>query len=242
MSQEHSTPLKMTQLATVFAVFFKAVAAVVDYYGPKKAIKLTENKGAEITAMIQKVFESLDTTRELLLRPSASSLPDWQNFWPSRVLVDGNDLLNLLKQEEWKVTDSARDVLHNTIFDKVKEGTNLKLIVVQARDLGFKEKTSLGDIYSRAIKQGLYLCPTCLGPQLRLKYPDQPNMEHLIIASKPMVGRITVTGSDHFLFFIDHTSGIMMLGAKPTERRLFNPETKFVFSRHKWETEKDPTK
>jgi hypothetical protein len=62
----------------------------------------------------------------------------------------------------------------------------VELVLLSAADLGFKSQSSLADVYKRARKVGLELCPAEVGPQLRLDYRNQPRGEALHIAMQPL--------------------------------------------------------
>ncbi len=65
--------------------------------------------------------------------------------------------------------------------------TRVDLVVVTAADLYFKEGATRVGIYERAVALGLELCPSEVGPQLRLQYQDQPQDEWLCIAMEPIL-------------------------------------------------------
>jgi hypothetical protein len=66
--------------------------------------------------------------------------------------------------------------------------TKLNLVLVAVSDLGFgAQGASLKDIYERASRFDLSLCPAEVGPALRLAYLDQPLGEYLHIAMQPVV-------------------------------------------------------
>ena len=61
------------------------------------------------------------------------------------------------------------------------------LVEVVLCDLGFVEGASLRDIYHRGREFGLKLCPSDVGPQLRLEYKDQHRGEICHIAMEPII-------------------------------------------------------
>ncbi|MFH1129199.1 MAG: hypothetical protein V1686_00470, partial [Patescibacteria group bacterium] len=89
-----------------------------------------------------------------------------------------------LSEAGFRIGDWASDILN-----KIKVSQNqvqLDLVKVTVKDLGFVEATSLKQIYAKAKKLGLNLCPNEVGPALRLAYPDQPNGERIRIAMEPI--------------------------------------------------------
>lgn len=66
--------------------------------------------------------------------------------------------------------------------------TNIELVNVSVAELGLKEKATTQEIYKRAQKNNLELCPAEVGPQLRLQYQDQPIGERLLIGMKSSQG------------------------------------------------------
>ena len=79
------------------------------------------------------------------------------------------------------------------IFNKVKVSetvTQLDLVVKTVAELGFKNGVARKQIYDRAIKLGLELCPAEVGLALRLQYPGQPYGGWLHIAMEPIADSV----------------------------------------------------
>ncbi|MDH5442142.1 MAG: hypothetical protein OEX08_00860 [Candidatus Nomurabacteria bacterium] len=87
-----------------------------------------------------------------------------------------------------KVSDWANDIMKQKAFTVAKEETEINLVKVTVKELGFKEGATYEDICNRAKELGLELCPAEVAPQLRLQYTDQPKGEWLRIAMEPIVG------------------------------------------------------
>lgn len=106
------------------------------------------------------------------------------------------------------ISDDANELLRSIDFSKTGNETELKLVLVTVSELGFKVLDEEGvkacykisEIYNRAQKLGLTLCPAEVGPQLCLQYADQPKGEHLTIGMHP------VFCSDKLFrhFYVDH--------------------------------------
>jgi hypothetical protein len=103
----------------------------------------------------------------------------------------------------------------NDILDQVTVSpteTTVDLVVVTVADLYFKEGASRMAIYERAVALGLELCPSEVGPQLRLQYPDQPQDEWLRIAMEPILDAegyrgIFRVGREHDELWLDGNFG-----------------------------------
>ncbi len=71
-------------------------------------------------------------------------------------------------------------------FDKKNEKIEVDLVLKTVEELGCGRLARLDDIYKQAEKLGLKLCPSEIGPHLRLNYKNQPRNEYLHIAMKPI--------------------------------------------------------
>ena len=92
-----------------------------------------------------------------------------------------------IKEKGVGLSDYTKDILYKTEFSKQKE--NYEIVSFSVSDLGFPNGATLRDIYAKAKTLGLDLCPAEVGPQLRLKYTDQPNGEYLRIAMEAISDR-----------------------------------------------------
>src|SRR5215475_9620620 len=73
---------------------------------------------------------------------------------------------------------SADEILGRPAFPYAKMKTDVKLAVLSAAELGGEsDEASLLEVYERARRAGLELCPAEVGPQLRLAYRNQPLRE-----------------------------------------------------------------
>lgn len=113
----------------------------------------------------------------------------------------------------------------------------IELINVSAKELGFEDngplwQTTLKDIYTRGQKMGLQLCPSEVGPQLRLQYGDQPVGEGLWIAMKP----IDSGGIGPRVFGVVHYysgSGLYLISNSGSPDRLWPAHSRWVFTLRK---------
>jgi len=111
--------------------------------------------------------------------------------------------------------------------------TEVELVLVSARDLGFMEPVRREKIYDRATKAkelGLRLAPAEVGPQLRLQYTDQPLNERMVVAIKPIKGN----ENEGVAFIVERDDAGPMLSCDIWDcNDMWNPDSLWVFSRRK---------
>ena len=99
--------------------------------------------------------------------------------------------------------------------------------------MGFKNGATTAEIYQKAKELGLELCPAEVGPDLCLKYLDQPLNEWFLIAMKQIPDR-----DDYpYVFSLERSADGLWLDtnwAEPDRRR--DPEDGFVFRLRKLES------
>jgi hypothetical protein len=78
-------------------------------------------------------------------------------------------------------------MLGNPAFTVAAEEVTVDLVRVTVQELGFKNDANYDQICKRAEELGLELCPPEVGPQLRLRYKNQPNGEWILVAMEPIV-------------------------------------------------------
>jgi hypothetical protein len=106
----------------------------------------------------------------------------------------------------------AEDVLESQQFVLSSKESEVDLVRVTPKDLGFPDGAYRRDIYKKALSLGLKLCTLDVGPQLRLQYTDQPRLESLQVGMEPQVDSEghesefrVVHGGDDFIWLVgDH--------------------------------------
>lgn len=101
-------------------------------------------------------------------------------------LKTADDFRQAIKDGGMKIGDNANDILGKPEFVAAAEETEVDLVKVTIAELGFTKGATHERIYSRAKKLGLELCPSEVGPQLRLQYKDQPKDEEVRVGMKPI--------------------------------------------------------
>ena len=103
-----------------------------------------------------------------------------------------SQLLLELQRHSVSMNESGERLFADDRFTTSETSYRLKTVELTARDLGFPEGATADEIFERAGKLGLELCPLELGPHLRLQYLDQPEGCHLEKANIPGSGAITI--------------------------------------------------
>ncbi len=89
-----------------------------------------------------------------------------------------------LKQNKINVSNYAKQMMEKSEFKTLKSPEAFDLIHLKVSDLGFTNSPTTDQLYETAKQFGLELCPPEVGPELRLKYKDQPLYEYKHIAMK----------------------------------------------------------
>ncbi len=135
---------------------------------------------------MQRLIDDPETIQENLER--AFCLVDAHNFPVFRTIQIGtHSCVKSLRQD---IEKSGQRISCNEILDRIKLASTpvtLNLVRLSVNDLGFEKGATTRNIYARARKLDLGLCPAEAGPQLRLQYKDQPEDETLFIAMKPII-------------------------------------------------------
>jgi hypothetical protein len=105
-----------------------------------------------------------------------------------------------LREKGIKISDYAEYMLRSKEFTTLKNQEQIGIVRLKVRDLGFESGATKDEIYKRAEKLGLEFCPAEVGPNLRLKYTNQPLNEWFSIAMKQIAGRYGVP----YIFTLAH--------------------------------------
>ncbi len=123
-----------------------------------------------------------------------------------------------------KVTSWAQELLDKTKYSTKKE--RVDLVLVGIGDLGFKDMATTKQIYTKAKKLGLELCPAEIGPHLRAVYKDQPLYEWIRIGMK----QIAASGGHPSVFELLRLGDDLWLdGSWAIPTNLWGPGPRFVF-------------
>lgn len=98
----------------------------------------------------------------------------------------GPELEKELEAKNFYVSDWAKDLLRSKDFVVSKTKEAVELVRLTVKDLGFPNGATTQEIYDKAEKLGLELCPAEVGPHLRLQYSGK---EWILIAMKQITAR-----------------------------------------------------
>ena len=96
-----------------------------------------------------------------------------------------DELKKEIKEKGFTLSSYAESMMDNPDFIVSKKKEKIDTVRLKVSDLGFTSGNPTTDeIYERAEKFGLELCPAETGPHLRLEWADQPLGDYLRIAMK----------------------------------------------------------
>ncbi len=153
--------------------------------------------------------------------------PIWKIIKLGTNLESADEFYSAFSREGIKVGDYFQDVMSKVTFTAKETQTEIFLVVVSGRDLGFKNSFSRSDFYDRASSFGLKIVPAEVGPQLRIQYMNQPLADSLFIAMKSIKDHL---GGDN-IFIVRHDSTGFWLRTYcdgPTE--FFDLDSRWVFT------------
>lgn len=128
----------------------------------------------------------------------APELKVWRRIKLGTGLKTADDFRGALKTNDLRIGDWASDILGKPAFTAAEQESEVDLVRMSVKDLGFKGNARFDEICARAKELGLELCPAEVGPQLRLQYLDQPKNEWLVIAMEA----IRDSGGNLFVFYV----------------------------------------
>lgn len=157
-------------------------------------------------------------------------LPVWKTIKLGTGLMTADDFCRAIKKMGYHISGSANNILDNRAFTVADKGTEVDLVVISVADLDLNNTNGNGtmrkDIYRRAKKLGMKICPPEVGPQLRLQYQDQPMSELLVIGMKP----INVSDGHPRLFRVERGyNGLWLDGPRGYSDRFWNDLSRWVF-------------
>lgn len=155
----------------------------------------------------------------------------WKTIKLERGQKSADYFHKMICQSDMQIDENGNQILGLTNFATRTEEEEVELVVVSARELGFKgAEVARKDIYLRAKELGLEMCPAEIGPYLRLQYTDQPRYESIIVAMEPILDE----KSRPLVFYVNEFKNKGLLSAWNCETFLSrHSSSRFVFMRRK---------
>ncbi len=171
---------------------------------------------------------------ELAITDPTTELPTTPKDFPTWKTVklgthqNVKELSQALTSRGFRIGDYAADILKRTPLAQTE--TEIELVQVTGRDLGFRKATRRDKIYARAQELGLDLVPAEVGPELRLVYSDQPMNEWVLMGMEP----IAVSGGNPRVFRVGrYEDGIWLYTNYGRPGFEWDPDNRWVFARRK---------
>lgn len=130
-----------------------------------------------------------------------------------------------IKRQNMQIYGLAQSLLDSRDFTTAKKSEPADLVRLKVRDFNLANPT-IENIYQKAKKLGLELCPAEVGPHYRLQYTSQPMNEYLYIAIKQITdsyGRPDVFGLGRF------DDGLYLADALAKPAIKFDPGNVIIF-------------
>ncbi len=179
LSKEEQEKQKQDKLAKLSDLHTKLDQAI---QGAIKTGELDEAK--ELKEQLEKEIKDLEEQVEVTKLPEGL-----ERGIKMEVTIGGktkDELIKEMKKTKIKISDHAIQMMNDPNFTISKKKEHLNLVKISVKDLGFADHISTDEIYEKAQKLGLELCPAEVGPQLRLKYKDQSDGNFYKIGMKPI--------------------------------------------------------
>jgi hypothetical protein len=125
----------------------------------------------------------------------------------------------------FEVSGPAADLLKKMTL--APNQAEIPLVNVSVRELGFEKGAILIQVFNRALECGLRLVPAEVGPQLRMKYPSQPDKAWLRVGMQP------IADSEGYpsVFYLERVMGKLWLSTDYGHSSYFsNPDCRWVFA------------
>lgn len=152
----------------------------------------------------------------------------WESvtLWEWKTIQLGTQSFPGLKMAILKaLTEHASVMLTQTPFSQHRK--EIHLMSVLGKDLGQEGDETLAEIYHRADKNKLDLCPPEVGPQLRRQYTDQPSGDALLIGMEPIKSH---DGSNRIFEVLNHpTQGVLLASVEVSEPCDYSPSIRWIF-------------
>jgi len=170
-----------------------------------------------------------------------------ENMYPNKetnikiVEVGGytkTELIQKLKENKIFLNELAEQLIASDYFKVSKEQYKTKIVELTVNDLGFMEGAVTSQLFSKAAKLGLELCPLELAPYVRLSYLNQSEGHRVNqLKNQAPYGSITLASKIFSKdvdvpkgFYLRRIQGDLWLrGYIADEAHVWNPDDYFIF-------------
>ena len=152
--------------------------------------------------------------------------------WKTVVFADNcipEKLLDSLNSNNINLGFEVLQFLEVCEFTEPKKNQGFNLVKLSVSDLGYQLGAARKTIFNRAAKVGLKLCPTFMGPLLRLHNLEQPKGDRFHIATEP----ISLRSANNLFFLQKHvyTDGLWLEMVKFSPNDFCQSGEQWVFSK-----------
>jgi hypothetical protein len=151
----------------------------------------------------------------------------------------GSELLEELKRIGVEINELGIRLLSADALNTSRTPCHWVTVELTVRNLGYPQGAATSEIYEKAAKLGLSLCPIELGPHLRLQYLDQPEGSSDQSSSRHGAPRGSITIASEPLeedddfpkgFYLRRIKGTLWLrGYRSGPDHVWGPEDHFIF-------------
>jgi len=142
-----------------------------------------------------------------------------------------SDLADAIKQAGMGIGEFGDTLPDASNFSISTENVEVDLVIVSVGELGLEKGAIQKDVFARAQKLGLDICPSEVGFRLRLQYDNQPEGEWIAIAMEP------IYWAKFFSVFYLSTQGARKIRWLVAEvggpDKFWNADSRLVFMRRK---------
>jgi hypothetical protein len=138
---------------------------------------------------------------------------------------DEEVIIKKLQLNGHRITEMSVEMIQKVTSQVIVK--EIDLVKIKPRDLYFKRKTPISQIFEKAKQLGYELCAPEVGPLLRILYVDQPEKENLYIGMKP----IMASDKKSHIYTIERFGKTPIIGDFPlrNEYEVFDLDDTFIF-------------
>lgn len=120
----------------------------------------------------------------LLPKKTVSRFSIWMKVKLGPDLETVDDFTTAISCAGMTIDDASKQIIDHSSFAVSLRNTEVELVNVSVRVLGFSQGASFRIIVDKALSLGLELCPPEVVPKLRMQYVNQPAFDALFIGMK----------------------------------------------------------